>query len=90
MNDQVRKPIPLNLDWTSPEGKAHMLTMAKLPPDHPVAQAHAENLQGADAGMFKQLQDAIRQDAEEARKKSEDRVNEILAAAEANKAADEA
>ncbi len=39
-----KKPIPLNLDWDSPAGKAHMEQMAKLPPDDPVAIAHFENI----------------------------------------------
>ncbi len=44
MTEEVWKPIPLNLDWDSPEGKAHHEQMSKLPPDDPVAIAHFENI----------------------------------------------
>lgn len=37
-------PIPLNLDWDSPEGKRHNQQMADLPPDDPVAIAHFKNI----------------------------------------------
>lgn len=37
-------PIPLNLDWDSPEGKAHHEQMSKLAPDDPVAIAHFQNI----------------------------------------------
>jgi hypothetical protein len=37
-------PAPLNLDWESPEGKAHHERMGKLAPDDPVAIAHFENI----------------------------------------------
>lgn len=59
MTDPAKKPIPLTLDWASPEGKAHMIAMAKLFPSDPVAMAHAENLEGEDLATFKKLQAAV-------------------------------
>lgn len=38
------KPIPLNLDWESPEGKAHHARMLTLRWNDPVAFAHFENI----------------------------------------------
>jgi hypothetical protein len=43
-SDKAQGPIPLDLDWESPEGKAHHAQMAALPPDDPVAVAHFKNI----------------------------------------------
>lgn len=40
----MAKPIPLNLDWESPEGIEHHKRMSNLPWDDPVAAAHFENI----------------------------------------------
>lgn len=37
-------PMPLNLDWDSPEGKAHHARMCALKWDHPDALAHFKNI----------------------------------------------
>lgn len=37
-------PIPLNLDWESPEGLAHHKQMSELPWNDPVAVAHFQNI----------------------------------------------
>lgn len=39
-----KQPIPLNLDWESPEGVAHHNAMCELKPDDPVAIAHFKNV----------------------------------------------
>lgn len=44
MPDEAKGPIPLNLDWNSPEGKRHHQQMSELPPDDPVAMAHFKNI----------------------------------------------